>query len=433
MIPNQYRLKLRSIVFFLSIFSVAFTYAKTKSFQLGDTIDNVFYFKGRMDDLNDIAIVIIKDSIRSTATITILRSGVKTSFEGAFWDNKFNFKEKNNPTSSTFSGKINNSELTGVWIFENQNSMSIIARKTNKVWTIPTNCADNKWLKTFRGSINYSEATLTIQKLAENKISGVLYLDKENRSYKINGDIEEKYLKLTIKDNIGNTIGKLEGSFNDHNNLKFKFWNEQQNESFAVFEQTKHFQYGCIEFVDKNLSYDATYPKLQNEKFNIWLENNIQQWLMNTRKKLIEATEDKHASHSAQAWCEIFAITDDYISGNLTSYESETNNYQTSSFNFGLKKSKPILLKDIFQNNEKSIVDLKITIKNALYPQLSKSDKELRDWVSKEEFENFAFQKEGILFFTNFNPIYNRISYLVSYESINDKLNVFGKELFLKK
>jgi len=433
MIPNHYIIILRSLVSYLFIFSIHFSQAKAECIMLGDTIDKVIYFKGRMDDLNDIAIVIKKDSIHSSATLTILRSGVMTSFEGTFWDNKFNFKEKNNPTSSTFSGKINNSELTGVWIFENQNSMSIIARKTNKVWTIPTNCADNKWLKTFRGSINYSEATLTIQKLAENKISGVMYLGKEDRTYKINGDIEEKYLKLTIKDYIGNTIGKLEGSFNDHNNLKFRFWNEQQNESFAVFEQTKHFQYGCIEFVDKNLSYDATYPKLQNEKFNIWLENNIQKWLINTRKKLIEATEDKHASHSAQAWCEIFAITDDYISGNLTSYESETNNYQTSSFNFGLKKSKPILLKDIFQNSDKSIADLKITIKNALYPQLSKTDKELREWVNREEFENFTFQKEGILFFTNFNPIYNRISYLVSYESIYDKLNVFGKELFLKK
>jgi hypothetical protein len=53
--------------------------------------------------------------------------------------------------------------------------------------------------------------------------------------------------------------------------------------------------------------------------------------------------------------------------------------------------------------------------------------------VSKENFENFVFQKEGILFLTNFNPIYNRISYLVPYNTLEDKLNSFGKELFIGK
>ena len=386
-----------------------------------------------MDDLNDIAIVIKKDSVLSVATITILRSGVMTSFEGTFQKNKFLFKEKNNAAKSTFLGKLKEGELDGQWIFENQNSSRIIARKTNKIWTIPSNCADNKWLKTFRGALNYSEAILTIQKLAENKISGSLYLEKENRTYRISGDIDLEKMNLTIKDNIGNTIGRLDGSFNMHNNLKFKFWNEKQNESYAVFEQTRHFQYGCIEFVDKNISYDATYPKLQHEKFNIWLENNIQNWLIDTRKRLLEIKSGSNNTQSAQSWCEINTISDGFISGIITNYDSESNNYQTNSINYTFKKSKSILLKDIFLNEPKANSEIMEIIQKGLKSQIYQEDKELKEWVSKENFENFVFQKEGILFLTNFNPIYNRISYLVPYNTLEDKLNSFGKELFIGK
>ncbi len=400
---------------------------------ISDSTENTLYFKGRMDDLNDIAIVIKKDSVLSVATITILRSGVMTSFEGTFQKNKFLFKEKNNAAKSTFLGKLKEGELDGQWIFENQNSSRIIARKTNKIWTIPSNCADNKWLKTFRGALNYSEAILTIQKLAENKISGSLYLEKENRTYRISGDIDLEKMNLTIKDNIGNTIGRLDGSFNMHNNLKFKFWNEKQNESYAVFEQTRHFQYGCIEFVDKNISYDATYPKLQHEKFNIWLENNIQNWLIDTRKRLLEIKSGSNNTQSAQSWCEINTISDGFISGIITNYDSESNNYQTNSINYTFKKSKSILLKDIFLNEPKANSEIMEIIQKGLKSQIYQEDKELKEWVSKENFENFVFQKEGILFLTNFNPIYNRISYLVPYNTLEDKLNSFGKELFIGK
>lgn len=400
---------------------------------ISDSTENTLYFKGRMDDLNDIAIVIKKDSVLSVATITILRSGVMTSFEGTFQKNKFLFKEKNNAAKSTFWGKLKEGELDGQWIFENQNSSRIIARKTNKIWTIPSNCADNKWLKTFRGALNYSEAILTIQKLAENKISGSLYLEKENRTYRISGDIDLEKMNLTIKDNIGNTIGRLDGSFNMHNNLKFKFWNEKQNESFAVFEQTRHFQYGCIEFVDKNISYDATYPKLQHEKFNIWLENNIQNWLIDTRKRLLEIKSGSNNTQSAQSWCEINTISDGFISGIITNYDSESNNFQTNSINYTFKKSKSILLKDIFLNEPKANSEIMEIIQKGLKSQIYQEDKELKEWVSKENFENFVFQKEGILFLTNFNPIYNRISYLVPYNTLEDKLNSFGKELFIGK
>jgi hypothetical protein len=288
-------------------------------------------------------------------------------------------------------------------------------------------------LKTFRGALNYSEAILTIQKLAENKISGSLYLEKENRTYRISGDIDLEKMNLTIKDNIGNTIGRLDGSFNMHNNLKFKFWNEKQNESYAVFEQTRHFQYGCIEFVDKNISYDATYPKLQHEKFNIWLENNIQNWLIDTRKRLLEIKSGSNNTQSAQSWCEINTISDGFISGIITNYDSESNNYQTNSINYTFKKSKSILLKDIFLNEPKANSEIMEIIQKGLKSQIYQEDKELKEWVSKENFENFVFQKEGILFLTNFNPIYNRISYLVPYNTLEDKLNSFGKELFIGK
>ena len=218
-----------------------------------------------------------------------------------------------------------------------------------------------------------------------------------------------------------------------HNNLKFKFWNEKQNESYAVFEQTRHFQYGCIEFVDKNISYDATYPKLQHEKFNIWLENNIQNWLIDTRKRLLEIKSGSNNTQSAQSWCEINTISDGFISGIITNYDSESNNYQTNSINYTFKKSKSILLKDIFLNEPKANSEIMEIIQKGLKSQIYQEDKELKEWVSKENFENFVFQKEGILFLTNFNPIYNRISYLVPYNTLEDKLNSFGKELFLGK
>ncbi|MBK8723893.1 MAG: hypothetical protein IPL95_17090 [Saprospiraceae bacterium] len=424
---------MRSLLLLSFLFSFVVARASILSLMISDSTENTLYFKGRMDDLNDIAIVIKKDSVLSVATITILRSGVMTSFEGTFQKNKFLFKEKNNAAKSTFLGKLKEGELDGQWIFENQNSSRIIARKTNKIWTIPSNCADNKWLKTFRGALNYSEAILTIQKLAENKISGSLYLEKENRTYRISGDIDLEKMNLTIKDNIGNTIGRLDGSFNMHNNLKFKFWNEKQNESYAVFEQTRHFQYGCIEFVDKNISYDATYPKLQHEKFNIWLENNIQNWLIDTRKRLLEIKSGSNNTQSAQSWCEINTISDGFISGIITNYDSESNNYQTNSINYTFKKSKSILLKDIFLNEPKANSEIMEIIQKGLKSQIYQEDKELKEWVSKENFENFVFQKEGILFLTNFNPIYNRISYLVPYNTLEDKLNSFGKELFIGK
>ncbi len=241
---------------------------------------------------------------------------------------------------------------------------------------------------------------------------------------------KENQLNLNIKDDRGVSIGKLSGKYNNQKNLTLEFLDSRKQKSYALFEQNKHYQYGCIEFADKNISYDATYPKLHHEKFNLWLENNIQNWLLQTRKKL-QAKPDKTFC-SAQSWCEIQSLTDEYISGVITYCSADSNVYETQSFNYSFLDSKPIFLEDLLlqkKDGTTRLLELREISKGQL---LNSTDKEYSDWLRKESFDQFVLQKEGISFVSNFNPIYGRFCNTIPYESFSDMLNKNFRQLLVK-
>ena len=422
-------------IFLLILFTVVAMqdYAKASILQSGDSSEVTHYYKGRIDDLNDVTILLNKQADQYKATFTVLRSGIKASFKGLVRADKLYLYEKTVKDSliSIFVGSLKNQELEGQWITENsEKSARVYAVRTDKEWKMPTNCADNKWLKSFRGSILHKEASLTLQKLAENKISGTLFVQEDRRTYKITGDLENSTLGLNIKDERGAPVGKLTGTYNNQKNLTLEFSDNRRQKTFALFEQNKHYQYGCIEFADKNISYDATYPKLHHEKFNQWLENNIQNWLLQTRKKL-QAMPDK-AFCSAQSWCEIQSLTDDYISGIITYCSADSNVYETQSFNYSFVDSRPILLEDLLLQKKESATQLFSLRESNKEAMLKNAESECKDWLKKETFDQFVLQKEGISFVSNFNPIYGRFSATIPYEAFSDKLNKYFRQILVK-
>lgn len=404
-------------------------YAVEELFEKPQKIQWIKYYKGRLDDLNDIAITLAYDGKQCKGQLTFLRSKEQFDLVGQFKKGKLSLQEfdLNARLSGYVNGEIDVRGITADWSnFDNSFGGKMRLYEVKSPVTIPGYCGDNKWIRAYKGLVGKDKVELIIQKESNQRVSGTAYFKSKNESYNVRGHIDIfDNVYLTLKDDHAKKQGQMEGTFGERQKFNLIFIHPDGQQNVCTFQLKDKLSVGCLEYADYISNYNVLYPKTKNAAFNKWIKSITDKWVSSCKTFVKEKYPHKgvlkpevRASVRASAWSEIDYISEDIISGLMT-FNDNWSTYQVNrSISYDLKNERAISLMDIF----KSDFDYRNHLRNQLNMEISKhqlyKDFEYREWLAKEDFPYFTIRKEGIRFCTKFHPIYGQQQMTISYQQL---------------
>ena len=401
------------------------------------------YYKGRIDDINDITVALTCEEKNCTGSLTYLRSKDEFKLEGTLKDDRFQLKEFNRSNKCTgyLDGKKEGTSIALTW--KNKEGTVGNAIKLNEVARrpdFPTFCGDNKWINAYSGRIKGTDVDLILHRVDNNRVLGTAYYLDKKQQVLVQGELADNntlHLKF-ISEKTGEEVASLRGIYKDKQNLSASFYNEQQSQSFVSFQLKKTLAVSCLEYADYYTNYDFLFPKSSNAVFNEVMVLLTKDWIDDCRKnsqRIRKKTADAElrASQRAYSWSDVMLLTDEFISGMLTYQATWAEGESTKTFNYNLKTGELIELATTFKKGFNYQLFIKKYIaqeilKSAIY----KNNKGFRNWIKDEKFEFFTLGKEGITFYTEFHIIYDRQSITIPYKKLkaNIRKNASIRQLF---
>ena len=391
------------------------------------------HYRGRIDDLNDIAVTLAFDGKQCKGTLLYLRSKTSFTLEGQIKKGVLKLKEidKKGQVSGHIKGKVIEGEIIGEWSNHNNSfGGSLFLEKTDKSIDVPSYCGNNKWIHHYTGEFQDKASDLILQKESDNYLKGNLYLAATGKSYALNGFLEENGLfSLKITDDYRNKKGVMTGSLVEAHALNASFNTTSGYQGLATYTLHSELLVGCVEFADYLSSYDITYPKLQHRQFNNWIDAVSNNWISNcrnyadeVRKKNKTETPALRASLRAYAWTDLDLLSDQLISGFITFSNTWSSGRVGQSFSFDLKKGKEITFDNLF----KPEFDYRRYIWNELNRKIKKhpmyKNEGFRSWISALEFPYFTIRKEGVSFSSGFDTIYGQQRITIPFKDLKPYL-----------
>ena len=386
----------------------------------------VQHYKGRFDDLNDFSATLASDGKNCKGFLTLLRSKEKFRLDGTISKNALQLQEidQTSSVSGHFRGFINDATINGDWSnFDNSIGKTFRMERVKYENLLPTFCGDNKWVHIYKGTMLDEEAELLLQKDNPYKVKGILFLKDKNISYPVNGEIKQKgAIQLNLFDSFISNIGKLEASFVDESSINGIFTDASSKRTSFAFELTEATDMGCIEYADYIASYDITFPKSKNTRFNRWMEAITWDWIAqcrkytdNAKKRTVNTNPQLRATLRAHGWSNVDLFSDEIISGFLTFGNTWSNRQEGRAFNFDLRNGKEIAMDDIFISSFDWKGYLKQYVNKAIEKHRLYKNYHFRKWLAKEEFPHFIIRKDGISFCTNFDTFYGQHQLTIPY------------------
>lgn len=388
-------------------------------------IEFLKYYKGRMDDFNDIVLVLAHDGRQCKGQLTYLRSKTTFDLEGTILNQEFILNELDQLGNITGSlkGEINNNSVEAVWKnHDNSIGKKASLTETKELEDFPIHCGDNKWVSTYVGKGSGLELELIIQKESDNQLSGIAYLN--GKSYELQGDIDERnFINIYLKKYIEKNFGKLTGDFKNQNFFRANLIEENGQSRTLTFKLKERLRVGCIEYADYVTSFDITYPKTKSSEFNDWLRNTINDWTQSCRnysKKVNKSNNPQmRASERAFGQCALNVYSNELISGFLSFNSTWEKNDRGVAFNFDPKTEKLVTHEDIFKSHFNQNHFIKNVVKTFFTNHPLWSDSGFRSWIEKDAaFPHFIIRKDGINFSTDFNVLYGRQNVTIPFEEL---------------
>ena len=402
------------------------------------------HYKGRIDDINDIAVALTCEGKNCWGELTYLRSKDQFRLQGTRTDELLELKEFNSNDQCTgyLNGKITGNTIDLKWKNTAETiGHSIHLEASNQKAEFPTFCGDNKWIRSYDGMIQGEAAEMILQRVDNNRILGQIFYKKSKQKLAIKGELTESdnlHLRL-ISEETQEEIGVLRAIYKGDEELKVSFYNAQNSQSFATFKLQKSLNISCLEYADYYTSYDFLFPKSQSAIFNEIMVLLTKDWVgecrnhtRQMRKKAMSAS--LRASQRAYSWTDVEMLNKEFISGMLTYHNTWSGTEKTKTFNYNFKTSNRIELADIFKRKFDYNSFIKKYIQEAIkYNPLYKNDPDFRKWILQKDFPFFMLGQEGIYFYTNFHIVYGRQKVLIPYKKLksNIKKNAPIKSLLM--
>lgn len=389
----------------------------------------VKHFKGRMDDFNDIAVTLAYDGKNCRGQLVYLRSREQFRLEGTLKNDYLKLQEIDNEeaVSGFLVGLMQDESIQATWSNHNYSVGSqVVLKKQNNDSDFPTHCGDNKWMARYKGKLLNDEMALTLIKDSEFELRGTAFFKKENATYFVVGEIDEKNnFDLAVFDEHDVPKGKIQGTITEPENFRASFIKTNDRKIFTNFKKVERYNIGCLAYADYLSSYDILYPKTKNQAFNDWLEKMSRDWVNECKAYAKEVHQSNSAmapplrsALRANAWYDLEYASDKIFSGILIFSNTWTVGMEGKNINFDLEKGKEIKFEDIFKND----FDYKRYVKNylnSLTHQYEKyNDFKYRKWLAKQEFPYFNILPEGISFSTDYSMIYGRQQVTIPYSDL---------------
>ena len=379
-------------------------------------------YKGRLDDVNDVALVLAHDGKHiCRGMMQYLRSKETLQLEGEWHDGSFRLAEVDSlkNISGLWEGAVEDFLIHATWTnFDNTIAKDAWLLETPKLDDSPTHCGDNKWIGAYAGDAE-GDPELILQKGSDNAIWGIAYL--KTGSFKVAGIIDDRnHLDLALSKQDGKKLARLTADFRNSKSFDASLLYEDRLRQNFHLQLRTQFALDCAEYADYVSSYDFSFPKTKNAAFNKWIEEKANEWINASRLeakkgKVVQQVPELRATGRAFGWCEVEWQTESLISGFLTCQASWSLQQQGTSFNFDLKKGELLGWHDVFKPSFQSDDFVKNVVKSAFKNHaLYESDAGFRQWVDGAAFPHFTLRKEGVSFSTDFNVLYGRQSLTVA-------------------
>ena len=391
------------------------------------------HYKGRMDDLNDVSVTLGFDGKNCLGRMIFLRSKVKFDLLGKINGEEIQLVEmdEHEKVSGTLRGQFSPSSIQLNWAsFDKSKGGFLSLTEISKEVKFPSFCGDNKWIRKYSGKIGEEQAELILQKENHQKLSGLIFYQRKNISYAVNGKINHTdSFEIQIKEQTGKVVQVINGNlFQDQITII-------HNDTKTTLSPTQGLTIGCIEYVDYMTGYDITFPKTTNASFNQRMEEETNAWIKACRNRATQVKRENNSVHPTMrstergfAWSEVSFFSKKLISGFMTFSNTWTPGQKLIAFNYDFEKNSTIYLEDIFSKNK----DYKKFIKNFIKKEIKKhqyySNSDFRKWIKKSDFPYFTIRKDGICFSTKFSMLYGKQSVTIPFR----QLKPFLKKNFLQ-
>ncbi|MEM8906756.1 MAG: hypothetical protein AAGD05_02820 [Bacteroidota bacterium] len=398
-------------------------------FEKPQKIQWIKHYKGRLNDLNDVALSLAFDGKQCKGVLTYLRSQEQFDLVGQLKKGKFNLQEfdREAQLSGYLDGELKPEGIIAEWQnHDHRIGGKLQLQEVSKATNVPSHCGENKWIRYYKGVIDRQKVELVLQRESNHQLSGVVYFKTANHSYNVRGHVDLfDNIYLSLKDDYARKQGRMEGTFGERQKFNFTYVAPDGEQSICTFHLKDALQMGCAEYADYMANYNILYPKMHHSAFNQWIEHLSDEWMNNCKSyadgkqaKLAALGPEWRATVRASAWCEIDYWSEELISGLMTFNNNWMPHQTNRTISYDLKNKRAITLVDIFKSDFDYRSFLRKQLNRTIDQHELYKDFDYREWLSKEDFPYFTIRKEGIRFCTKFHPIYGQQQMTISYREL---------------
>lgn len=394
----------------------------------------VKHYKGRVDDLNDVVLVLAYDGKLCKGYITYLRSKEDFRLEGTLEGQSLMLQELGDGDVVTghFEGKIER-ELSGIqahWYDKNRSKAGFVTLGlVSQEVEFPSHCGDNKWIRRYEGFAKGDPVRLLLQQNSPYDLRGVVYFQDKGRTLSLRGGMATpSSFKLALINDLDQTEGYLEGSINSKNLNVTGEWTDKQGDGHSLsLRKTHEILVGCVEYHDYQAQYDVLYPKSKNSGFNAFMDYTVEHWKNNCQQYVLQLKgrkpkPEKRGIARASGWYEMEHLSDRIISGHITFSKSWEDEVEDIPFNYDLSTGESITLESLFLPSAQYRYILREKVLRRLQFTPLYALPEYREWLEAVEFKHFTIREDGIRCGTSFHPIYGRQAVTIPFQEIRQHL-----------
>ena len=403
-----------------------------------DEVEWVRFFRGRMNDINDVMIALGSNGKEYRGIMKYFRSNEEFRVGGMVNGKDLMLFEQDTLGMQTgkIIGTIDDFEgIKAEWRNFNNTlggSMALIPYPTEPQY--PTYCGDNKWIRLYSGKIGEEVVDFILARGTNYRVEGLAYFKNQQKSYSVEGELTNynRDILLEIKTNDYNVLGEIKGRVDFKTDSIAGTFTDDKGRTFdCSIKKGLTLTVGCIEYADFYTEMEITFPKTRSIKFNEMLNAYIQEWLGTSRsytaqfrEQMKRPTPALRASLRSYFWCDVEYFSADFISGKATHTNTWEDGYLGYSFNFDFKNNEKITLETLFKENSNYQSFINQYIQQEMKKRPFYSDATFQRWVKSAKFLHFTIRREGLNFISDFNSIFGEQHCTIPYSEL---------EPFLKK
>ncbi|MEO7176367.1 MAG: hypothetical protein ABIV51_10705 [Saprospiraceae bacterium] len=376
-------------------------------------------FRGLADELHPVTIILGYDGSWCKGIYYLETGNVWFHLEGLLKGTTLTLNEVDQEENKTGSMRLSmlKNTIVGNWSnIDKSIGTEIKCREVNEDLAGELMSKPFYWIKDFTGKLNGMPINITLQKIPNRRLAGLVTINQKAPLYQIHGKFttsNELFTQLYLKTYLDTTTVKIDGKVISDQEMQITFQKGKERPKTSILQMNESIKMKSHQYQNYFLSYDFSYPDIENPRFAKYIQSQVAEWEKNCNQMLENYPKDhpvlgpsNRAQHQANCWFEPYFISKDKISGRLV-YTNTWSIFTTvKSINYDFTKQSPIVLRDLFKKE----IDPDTVINQYLQSQMpvlmKDKDPAYQDWIEQVEFKLIGFCAYGLCLSTDFDPTY---------------------------